>query len=275
VKKVTVIARNTFREAIRDRILYLILVFAVLVIVTTKALGWISVEHDQQIILDLSLLAISLFCVIIAVFVGTGLIYKEMDKRTIYTILSKPVDRWQFVLGKYLGLAFTVCLIAFLMELFLLGYLAVLGYLPEEANVRRMLLYSLLLIHGEILITTAVAIALSLVTSPVLSAVLTLVIWLAGNASQEIMNLSGTMANLAADSGSAMFGALEWITRGIYCITPHLNYFSEFKAYAVWPDPAKLAEITALAVGGRLLYAVAYTVLLLCLSVLIFRRRSF
>ena len=269
-----IIARNTFRETIRDRILYLLAVFAAVVIVLSKALGWVSVEQDQQIISDLSLLAISLFCVIIAVFVGTGLIYKELDKRTIYTILSRPVHRWEFVLGKYLGLTFTICLMAVLMELFFLGFLAVLGYFPEGDGLR-LTLWALLLIHGEIVIITAVALTLSLLASPILSAVLTLVVWLAGNASQEIMYLSGTMQELGEQSGQQIYGLLAWVSRGIYCITPHLNYFSEVKSFAVWPGAHAAAEITLLTVGGRLLYALGYCVVLLCISVLLFRRRSF
>jgi ABC-type transport system involved in multi-copper enzyme maturation permease subunit len=269
-----IIARNTFRETIRDRILYLLLVFAGVVIVLSKALGWVSVEHDQQIISDLSLLAISLFCVTIAVFVGTGLIYKEMDKRTIYTILSRPVHRWQFVLGKYLGLTFTICLMAVLMELFFLGFLAMLGCLPRGESLR-LTLWALLLIHGEIMIVTAVALTLSLLASPILSAVLTMVVWLAGNASQEIMFLSHTLTELGEQTGQRLYDVLAWMSRVVYCITPHLNYFSEVKSYAVWPGAHAAGEVTLLFVGGRLLYALAYCLVLLCISVLLFRRRSF
>jgi len=274
MKKCLIIARNTFREAIRDRILYLIAVFAIVIIVMSKALGWVSVERDAEIIGDLSLFAISLLCLVLAIFVGTGLIYKELDKRTIYTILSKPVERWQFVIGKYLGLVLVISLMALGMEVFLILFLGLQGYLPS-GEALRVFLYALILIHGEIFIITAVAITLSLITSPVLSAVLTLVVWLAGNSSQELVNLANTFALLAEDGDQKFLVFGEKVSRAVYVVTPHLNYFSEFKRYAFWPDPRALAEIDMLTVGGRMGYAVAYAGVMLCVSVLIFRRRSF
>lgn len=102
--KVLQIAKNTFRESIRDKILYVIAFFAAVMMVASVALGWISATDQLQIVQDFSLAILSFFGALMAVFVGTGLIYKEIDKRTIYTILSKPVRRWQFLLGKYLGL---------------------------------------------------------------------------------------------------------------------------------------------------------------------------
>jgi hypothetical protein len=274
MNKTLVIARNTFREAIRDRILYLILVFAVALILFSRALGWVSVGVDAEVILDVSLFAISALSLVVAIFVGTGLIYKELDKRTIYTILSKPVDRWHFVLGKYLGLTFTLMLVALAMEVFLVVFLWTQGFLPGGDGLR-MLWYSLLLIHGEIIIVTAVAITLSLITNPVLSAVLTLVVWVAGNASDELANLGDTLGELARTEGESGFELTRPLVRGIYCLTPHLNYFSETKRLVSWPDPEAIAQITAATAGGRMLYAIAYAGVLLCISVWWFRRRSF
>lgn len=274
MNKCLIVARNTFREAIRDRILYLIGVFAVVVIVLSKAIAWVSVNQDADVIIDISLAAISLFSVVIAVFVGTGLIFKELDKRTIYTILSKPVERWQFVVGKYLGLAMVISLVALLMELFFVLFMAVQqGYLPT-GDQQRMLVYALILVHGEILIVTAVAIFFSLLTSPILSAVLTLIVWVAGNSSNELLNLGATFRDLAADDGQ-IYLLMEKFTFGLYCVTPHLNYFSEVKYFVSWNDPEAIAGITFSLVAMRMAYAVCYASVLLALSVLAFRRRSF
>ena len=106
--KIWAIATNTYREAIRDKILYLLLVFGALSIASSKLLGFISIGDDLKIIVDISLASISLFGALIAIFVGTSLVYKEVDKRTIYTIISRPIDRYEFILGKYLGLVMLI-----------------------------------------------------------------------------------------------------------------------------------------------------------------------
>ena len=108
MSKVQAIALNTFKEAVRDRILYAILAFAMAMIASTFVLATIGVGMGPKIIRDVGLGFISIFGVIIAVFIGIGLVHKEIDRRTIYTIVSKPIHRWQFILGKYLGLVLTL-----------------------------------------------------------------------------------------------------------------------------------------------------------------------
>ncbi|MBP7431889.1 MAG: ABC transporter permease, partial [Candidatus Hydrogenedentes bacterium] len=113
--RVLAVARNTFREAVRDKVLYVLLLFAAAAIFGSKALGWISIGQDIKIVKDLSLAAVSVFGVLIAIFVGTNLVYKEIDKRTIYTILCRPMHRWEFILGKYAGLAALLALVTAVM----------------------------------------------------------------------------------------------------------------------------------------------------------------
>ena len=108
MNKVQAIAMNTFKEAVRDRILYAILVFAIAMIASTYVLATIGAGGGEKIVRDLGLAFISIFGVLIAVFIGIGLVHKEIDRRTIYTIVTKPIHRFQFILGKYLGLSFTL-----------------------------------------------------------------------------------------------------------------------------------------------------------------------
>src|SRR5260370_5686538 len=107
-QRVAAIASNAFREAVRDRVLYNLVVFALLLIAGAIFLGELSAGQEAKIIVDLGLSAILLFGVFIAIFVGVGLVYKEIERRTLYAILSKPVGRGEFLLGKYLGLCLTL-----------------------------------------------------------------------------------------------------------------------------------------------------------------------
>ena len=109
------IAKNTFRETIRDKVLYVILAFAILIIVSTIFFGSISLDQDIKVIIDLGLAGIFLFGIIIAIFIGTNLVHKEIDKRTIFLIFSKPIAKYQFVLGKFLGIAATLLLVTVAM----------------------------------------------------------------------------------------------------------------------------------------------------------------
>ena len=119
MNEILVIALNTFREARRDRILYSLILFALLVIASSLVFSTISAEQYNKIVKDFGLASISIFGVMISIFLGTGLVYKEIEKKTVYNIFSKPVERYQFILGKYLGLAITVLVITASMALIL------------------------------------------------------------------------------------------------------------------------------------------------------------
>src|SRR5438445_2615757 len=109
------IAFNTFREAVRDRGLYNLVYFALLLVGSTPLFGQISIGLERIILVDLGLTAISIFGIVIAIFIGTGLVSKEIDKKTLYTVLSRPVRRWEFILGKYFGLSGTLAVNTFFM----------------------------------------------------------------------------------------------------------------------------------------------------------------
>jgi ABC-type transport system involved in multi-copper enzyme maturation permease subunit len=117
---ISVIARNTFKEAVRDRILYLLLFFSGLSIILSRVLAVLTVGDRVKVVKDVGLASISFFGALMAILIGTGLVYKEIEKRTIFTLISKPIRRAEFLLGKFFGL------VLIFMELILLTAVAVL-----------------------------------------------------------------------------------------------------------------------------------------------------
>jgi hypothetical protein len=113
--RVAHIASNTFREAVRDRVLYNLIAFALLMSGAAILVGQISINIERLVVINLGLTAVSLFGMVIAIFIGIGLVSKEIDKRTLYTVLSRPVRRWEFIVGKFFGLAGTLVVNSFLM----------------------------------------------------------------------------------------------------------------------------------------------------------------
>src|SRR5437588_11841170 len=117
MSRVLAIASNTFREAVRDRVLYNLIAFALLMVGASVLVGQISIGIERNVLINLGLTAISLFGIVIAIFIGIGLVSKEIDKRTLYTILSRPVRRWEFILGKFWGLVGTLVVNTFFMAI--------------------------------------------------------------------------------------------------------------------------------------------------------------
>src|ERR1700684_2981079 len=115
--RIAYIASNTFREAGVDRVLYNLIACALLLSGAAVLVGQISIEIEKLVVINLGLTAVSLFGIVIAIFIGIGLVSKEIDKRTLYTVLSRPVRRWEFIVGKFFGLAGTLVVNAFFMAL--------------------------------------------------------------------------------------------------------------------------------------------------------------
>jgi len=251
--KTLAIAANTFREAIRDRILYLLLAFALLMIASSLVLSLLTVGSREKIIQDLGLSAISLFGVLTAIFVGVGLVFKEIDRRTIYTIVTKPVGRAQFILGKYLGLALTLTVNLVVMTAGFYTLLAI------EGSARARLLPAVVLTLFELLVVTAVAIFFSSFSTPILSALFTLSCYLVGHLSWSLRLLQG---RLHAGWSRALCEVLYWVL-------PNLERFN-IKAEAVHGAPVTAGEM-ALA----MLYGIAYATLVIAAACACFERRDF
>ena len=129
MNRISAVASNTFREAVRDRVLYNLIFFALLLVGAALLFGQISIGIQRIVLVNLGLSAISVFGVVIAIFIGTGLVSKEMEKKTLYTILSRPVRRWEFIVGKFGGLAWTLVVNTFLMAV---GFFAALLFLAHR-----------------------------------------------------------------------------------------------------------------------------------------------
>ena len=255
ILRIWAIAANSFREVIRDRILYFIGFFALLMAFAWRLLPEIAVGTHQKIFLDLGLAAIGLLGVIVAVFVGTGLINKEIDKRTILVLIPKPLSRAEFILGKHLGLSgvlgvmLGVMLVIYL--LMLLGMKVSFQALP--------LIVSVFYLGLELILIAAVAIAFGVFTSSILATLMTFGVYLMGHISKDLIQLGiiSKNPNILA------------ITKNIYLILPdleRLNFRNE-AVYGLLPSADVLI--------ANALYSLVYTGLLLGISILIFSRRQF
>jgi Cu-processing system permease protein len=204
--------------------------------------------------------AVSLLGVMISIFVGTGLIYKEIDKRTVYTILSKPVGRGEFILGKYLGLLMTAAVCMALLSTAFLAYFPLMG-----GRVTVPLLLALVFSMVEVAVIIAVAVMFSSASTPILSAVLTSVVFAAGRLSSWIPRYIEEILKHPEYSAREL---RAWILQVLYYITPNLNVFD-------LRDEAVNTGAVPTLLGWRLLYAAGYVAAMLLAAALVFRRRRF
>jgi Cu-processing system permease protein len=247
------IAMNTFREGIRDRILYLLLAFSLLLIGASRFVSLLTVGDENKIVKDLGLSAISVFGLLIAVFVGVSLIFKEIERRTVCTLLANPVSRRQFVAGKYGGLLAILALNVALMSVVLAGILLFLGESPLP------LVAAELLIFVELALVTAFAVFFSSFTNPVLSAVGTAAVYVVGHLSWSFDLLK---KRLPPGGGRVLCDV-------VHAILPNLDRL-DLKAAAVHSQ----AVPPGLILWG-VLYGASYTAAVLLLSMWRFSRREF
>lgn len=255
VRNISAVARNAFREALRDRVLYNLVLFVLLVTAAAVFLGELTAGHEARTIVNLGLSAMLVFGAFISIFVGVSLVSKEIEKRTVFAIFSKPVGRGEFVVGKYLGLCLTL-----LVNVLVMGAGVSLALLYVGGGSLALTVWgAVYLIFLELCILTAVAILFSTFSSPALSALLTFFIFVIGHFSQSLREFA---ANLGSSSARLFFGA-------VYYLLPNLSFFS-FAANAAHGD-APPAAMTA----GATVYALLYIAVLLAAAVWIFSRRNF
>ena len=251
------IARNAFREAVRDRVLYNLILFVLLLIAGAIFLGELSAGQESKIIVDLGLSAMLLFGAFIAIFVGVGLVYKEIERRTLYAILSKPIGRGQFLLGKYLGLCATLLVNVVIMGI---GVSLALAYIKRGWDPLMVKIWpAILLIYFELAIITGVALLFSSFSSPALSALLTFFVFIIGH-------FSADLKTLAATSGST---PARFVFRAVYYLLPNLSIYSVITpvAHGIAPDVRSIAL--------AITYAIVYCAVLLAATTLIISRRNF
>src|SRR5437879_2144584 len=207
------IAYNTFREAVRDRVLYNLIFFALLLVASAPLFSQISIGMERIILVNLGLSAIAIFGVVIAIFIGTGLVSKEIDKKTLYTVLSRPVRRWEFIVGKYLGLAGTLALNTFFMAV---GFYLALLYVDKKlVFADTQLLVAIYFIILEFLIVTAIALLFSSFSTPLFSALFSFAMFVIGSSADDLRGF-GRMAE----------GATNWLILGLSYIVPNLAVFT-------------------------------------------------
>jgi len=267
VRVTAAIAINAFRESVRDKVLYNLVLFAVLLIGASYSIGQLTAGQDVKIIKDLGLSATSIFGLFIAVFIGIGLVSKEVERRSVYALLAKPIHRSQLVIGKYCGLTLTLAVNIAVMAAALYAVLAYMAWgVPPGARavwdapaLDPALLEAVGLIFVELMIVTAVALFFSTFSTPMLSAALTFGLVVVGHLSSDLRNFRQVV-----DSTSA-----AWIARGLYWLLPNLSQF-DIKADVVHGVHVPIGYLL-MTVG----YAALYIGMLLAISSLIFSRRDF
>lgn len=251
------IAANTFREAIRDRVLYNLIAFALLLTGAAVLVGQISIDIERLVVINLGLTAVSLFGLVIAIFIGIGLVSKEIDKRTLYTVLSRPVRRWEFIAGKFFGLTGTLVVNTFFMAI---GVFAALTYVSRHHLLVASdgwVLLALYFIVLQFVIITALALFFSSFSSPLLAAVFTFSLFVIGTFSEDLRGF--------AKMAHGVSGFLATATAYVVPNFSALNIIDRV-AHGAGVAPQLIAYNTA--------YALVYTIAVLAGATLIFERRS-
>jgi Cu-processing system permease protein len=254
MNRILVIARNTFRETLRDKILYNLVFFALLMIGSAVLLGTLTMGEQGKIIKDIGLAGINLFGVLIAIFVGISLVSKEIEKRTIYSIIAKPIRRYEFLLGRYSGLVMTLFVNTAIMAA---GFFLTLFLSHMEMELA--LLKAIGLIFMELLVITAVAVMFSTFTTPILSAAFSLSFYVIGHLTDDLRILGGKLQH----------GLTQQFLDGLYYALPNLEYFN-VKGQAVYG-----LAIEASYLVSAVAYGVTYCAVVLILACMIFQRREF
>jgi len=254
LSQIWTLARNTFRENLRDKILYNLLFFAVFLIGISIVLADLSIMEHRKIVTDIGLASINLVGVMIAIFVGIGLVSKEIERRTAYVILAKPISRARFILGKYLGLLLTLGVNVGIMWLVFLGTLQV-----YQAPVHLGLFQALLLMFVELALVTAVALFFSTFTSATLSAIFTLGLYVIGHLTADLRAIVAKTADQALMLGVNV----------LYYLCPNLELLN-------MKGPAGAGQTEPLAyVAYASAYGLVYATLVLAIACVVFERRNF
>ncbi len=261
--RILAIARNTFRENIRDRVLYNLILFALIMIASSVALGQLTLGHEDKVIVDLGLTSISAFGTLIAIFIGIGLVYKELERRTIYVLLAKPVRRSEFIFGKFLGLVFTLFVNTAIMTAGLVATLAWHGGVAPSGYAR--LMPAVLLIFLSLMLTTALALLFSTFSTPALSALFTFFLWIIGHFNADLRSF-GHLTKSAV---------MQRLCAGLYYVLPNYGNFATAGSSNVIQSAAYYQPLPAAAVGWITVYAVLYCAILLIVAGAIFSRRDF
>jgi len=252
MRNIAIIAKNTLKEVIRDKILYSILGFALLFILSTLFLGSISLGEDLKVIRDLGLAGIYIFSLIIAIFMGTSLIYKEIDKRTLFITLSKPVSRSEFIIGKFFGLFVGLIITVLFMSII---YFLIVAFKGGVFDWRGLISISLSLI--EIAIFISLSILFSTFSKPLASTIYSVLILYIGH------SLNMVMSHFEKSGGISLYAV-----KFVYYIFPNLEKFN-LRNLVIYDAAISGVEITL-----SVLYGVIYCIVLLLLAIWSLRKQE-
>ena len=264
---IAAIAVNGFRESVRDKVLYNLVLFAILLIGASYLIGQLTAGQDIKIIKDLGLAATWLFGLLIAIFIGIGLVAKEVERKSVYSLLAKPIHRYELIVGKYAGLALTLVVNLSVMAVSLYAVLAYMRWGVDPAveaawDARALdpaLLQALLLILFELMLVTAIALCFSTFSTPILSAAFTFGLAIAGHYSSDLRNLQDVVASSSA----------QHLARAVYWVLPNLAQFD------VKSDVVHGQSVPPGYIAMSVAYAALYIAMLLVGSMFIFSRRDF
>ncbi len=253
--RVLTIANNGFQEVIRDRILYFIGFFSLLLILAQRLIPEIAAGTHEKILLDFGIGAISILSVIVAIFVGTGLINKEIEKRTLLMLIPKPISRAELILGKHLGLTTVLAVMVVIMMVIYLGMLSFSGITYPTGALATAAVYLLL----ELALLVAVSILFGVFTSSILATLLSFGVYLMGHFSQDLVELGKLSKN----------ASIESLTTSLYLVLPDLSRLDlkNEAVYGLLPNSTELVN--------HALYGLLYTALLLIISMMIFSQKEF
>jgi ABC-type transport system involved in multi-copper enzyme maturation permease subunit len=253
--------------SVRDKVLYNLVFFAVFLIAVSLLLGQLTAGQDIKIIKDIGLAAISIFGLFIAVFIGIGLVSKEVERRSIYSLLSKPIRREELIVGKYLGLVLTLLVNLSVMTVAYYAVLAITAWAAggwfkagwEAPAVDPALLKAIAMIFLELMIVTAIALLFSTFSSPILATALTFGLYIAGHFNADLKNFEMVVPSKP----------VALATRAVYYLLPNFSAL-DVKGQVVHalPVPAGYLLLNAA-------YALVYLAALLLVATVIFKRRDF
>jgi ABC-type transport system involved in multi-copper enzyme maturation permease subunit len=256
MRRAGVVALNTFREAVRDRVLYNLVFFALLMMAAAILVGQISIGIESIVVVSLGLSAISVIGLLIAIFIGVALVYKEMDKRTLYALLAKPVRRWEFLLGKFGGLVLTLTVNTAAMAA---GLFLVLWYVKHSlASEDSAVLVAVYFILLKLALVVALAMLFSCFTTPLLSILFTAGLYISGLFVQEMR----TFRSLTPKP------ALEAIMRRLSYILPN------FQNFDVMASAAHGRAVPGALILENTIYTVVYCAIVLLTAAAVFSRRD-
>jgi len=256
MSNVWTVATNKFREAVRDRVLYNLVFFALLMMGAAILVGQVSIGIEQSVIVSLGLTAISVIGIFIAVFIGVGLVSKEMDKRTLYSLLAKPVERWEFLVGKFAGLVMTLAVNTGAMTVGLYVALAMVKHPLTMSD--WYLVVAVYLILLKLALIVALAMLFSCFTTPFLAILFTMGLYIAGLFAQELRTMKAVSLSAAA---MKMF-------RGVSYLLPNFENFDVMAAVAHGRGVAGLLVLQ------DTVYAVLYGAIVMAAAAMIFSRRN-